>query len=420
MKKQLVFFALILFVLQANSQPVSTDYPYNINTTFNGNPAIQMGIAWFTNASVTGGVVQIVEGKWAESATFSGAREIPAVCVAVDSLPYRAGEKRSYTSNKVLIDQLYPNTTYSYRVGKEGAWSPVGRFTTASLDREPFDFIYITDTQADTDEHFDISKKTIEAAYQCVPGARFVLMTGDHVDSAGARSAEWEWEQWFEKMQNVWLQLPIATTQGNHDSSPFGNLFHHFNIETNFGETIYSFVYGDALFLVLSYEGYRKGDSFFSDLESWMRQQIAQNPDLTWRIAAFHKTMFTGAAHQNDADGRIVRERMAPLFKELGIDLAIQGHDHVYEVIESDGVLYFVNNSAGKKKYYPHTKEQMEADFSKHGVNDYFGLFKKLEQTGEPTFSHITVSTSAIYVSTYAVSGTGETTLLDTFTIQKH
>jgi len=42
---------------------VSKNYSYNINATINGDPSMQMGIAWFTNANVTGGVVQIAEGK---------------------------------------------------------------------------------------------------------------------------------------------------------------------------------------------------------------------------------------------------------------------------------------------------------------------------------------------------------------------
>jgi hypothetical protein len=186
-----------------------------------------------------------------------------------------------------------------------------------------------------------------------------------------------------------------------------------------------------------------------------------------WKIAAFHKTLFTGSAgHQNGSDGRIIRERFAHVFHDLGIDLAIQGHDHVYEVIGviaadgtnfthladavtnqtfvtltpadgrslsadvtgkrggiydvSDGTLYFLNNSAGKKKYYPRSQEQMEAAFPQHGVKDYFDLFNKFGQTGEPTFSRVKVSTDAIEIDTYTVSDNGETALFDAFRIVKN
>jgi hypothetical protein len=176
--------------------------------------------------------------------------------------------------------------------------------------------------------------------------------------------------------------------------------------------------------------------------------------------------MFTGSAgHQSDSDGKIVRDRFAPLFQELQIDLAIQGHDHVYEVIGviaaadgtytylanavsnqtiatptpadgrsvsadvtgksggiydvSNGVLYFLNNSAGKKKYYPRSQEQMEAAFPQHGVEDYFGLFNRLGQTGEPTFSRIKIDSDSIDIDTYTVDDNGEAALFDSFKIVK-
>jgi len=236
--------------------------------------------------------------------------------------------------------------------------------------------------------------------------------------------------------------------------------------------TVYSFVYGDALFLVMSYESYSRGEPYFTALEQWMRRQIAANADVKWKIAAFHKTMFTGASHQNDSDGKIIRERMAPAFQEMGIDFVLQGHDHVYAVIGvlqaektadgvvyrhlpeavsgqkmvtptftdgtiasnpsisvtgkeggifnvTNGVLYFLNNSAGRKKYYPKSKEQMDASYPIHGVNNYFELFNKLGQTSEPTFSRISVSTQAIKVDTYTVDEQGKTELFDSFSIVK-
>jgi hypothetical protein len=461
-----------------------------------------MGVAWLTNANVTGGIVQVVEGKADRISIFSKTKVIQTISTTIDTVNYVStgnsneklieatgftkGEKRSYTSNKALIDNLKPNTSYSYRVGKKGTWlkkgywSEIGTFTTAKNNKDTFEFIYITDTQANTDEMFDISKMTIETAFRQTPDAKFLLITGDHIDSGGALSSEWEWEQWFEKMQNVWFHLPIVRAQGNHDTSPFRNMFHHFNTDNSFNEqqtsdetrtamggTVYSFVYGDALFMIINYEDFRKGELYFAALEQWMQKQISNNPDVKWKIAALHKTMFTGSAgHQNGNDGRLIRERMAPVFQKLGIDLAIQGHDHVYEVIGviaadgtnfihlpdavsdqtivtatptdgrsvsvdvtgkrggtydvSDGTLYFLNNSAGKKKYYPRSKEQMEAAFPQHGVKDYFDLFNKFGQTGEPTFSRVKVSTEAIEIDTYTVNDNGETALFDSFRVVKN
>jgi hypothetical protein len=482
---------------EARKMLVGKEYPYNIVATINGDPTTRMGLAWFTNAGVDGGTVQLIEGTALGEGDFNGAREIMAASTPVDSIPYLSapgrgsrpsrlaevtgfapGEKRAYTANKVLLNSLTPATTYSYRVGKRGAWSPIGTFTTAAAGKEPFEFIYLTDTQAYTDEMFDTSAVSVEAAVREVPKAGFLLVTGDLVDSANERSAEWEWEQWFGKMQNTWLRLPVAPAQGNHDISPYNNWTNHFNTDDSFNAgqpsddtrtdmegTVYSFARGDALFMVLNFEEYHKGEPYFAALEAWMRRQVAAHSDVKWRIVALHKALFTGADHQDDRDGRLVRERFAPVFQELGIDLALQGHDHVYEVIGpirvdgttytrvadaaseqtlsaptpadglsnstdvtgisggtyqvTDGTLYLLNNSAGKKKYYPRSKELMEAALPIHGVEGFFDLFNRLGQTGEPTFSRVRVATEGIDVETYTVADDGTATLFDAIRVVK-
>ena len=485
---------------EAKTFLISKNYPYNINTTIHGDPSVQMGVAWFTNTSVTGGVVQIVEGRTDKTFAFIRARKIPAAYISVDTVNYvslgtpdrnsneqlitatgfTAGEKRSYTSNKALITGLKPNTQYSYRVGKRGAWSEIGSFTTASAGKETFEFIYVTDTQANTDENFEVSKRTIEMAAKYVPNARFLLVTGDLIDSGGANSSEWEWEQWFEKMQHIWLRLPIAPVLGNHDKSLFNNWFHHFNTDKSYNAqqsdkdaktemdgTIYSFVYGDALLMVINFEHLAKGEPYFSALEQWMRKQVATHSSAKWKIVAFHKTMFTGhSGRLAGREGVTIRERFASVFQDLDIDLVIQGHDHLYQVIGvlaaegtgfrhlpdavsnqtfvtptpangqtnssdvtgkqggtfdvSNGMVFFLNNSAGRKKYYPSSKEQIDAGFSQHGITDFFSFLNKFGQTGDPTFSRIKVSTAAINVSTYTVSDSGEATLFDQFRIVKN
>ncbi|GHT62073.1 hypothetical protein AGMMS50239_14440 [Bacteroidia bacterium] len=468
---------------------VPKDYPYNVNVTINGDPSSRIGATWFTNAGVTGGKLQLKEGNTSD---FSSAREIVAVSVDVNDIMYVSsgnnnndlvektgfgkGEKRSYVSNKALIDNLTPNTVYSYRVGGvNGLWSDAGTFTTAKTNEDEFSFIYITDTQSNTDEMFEISRKTVATAQANVPDAKFLLVTGDLVETSGNNNSEWEWEQWFETMKASWQKLPIVPVQGNHDTSGNGNMFHHFNTDKSFNAaqseaaaktamegTVYSFVYGNALFMILNWEDYGKGETYFSAVETWMKAQIAANSNVRWKFVAYHKNMFTGSgSHQSDIDGRTVRERMAPAFQEMGIDLVFQGHDHIYEVIGvinagkngetntyatvegavtdqtltaggtredmtgihggtfnvQKGVLYFLNNSAGKKKYEPRTEVQMVAAESTTRVPDYYQFFNRFGQTGEPTFSRVSVSTDAVNISTWTVDDAGVPTLFDAFKV---
>ena len=145
---------------------------------------------------------------------------------------------------------------------------------------------------------------------------------------------------------------------------------------------------------------------------------------------------------------------MAPLFDSLHISLALQGHDHVYEVMGpiknkalvagsvtgqtavpvdaranltgklggtfdvANGTLYFLDNSAGKKKYEPRSKLAMDTVEAGLGITNYFSFFTgRFGQTGEPTFSEVKVSTDSINISTYTVSDAGTATLFDAFKV---
>ncbi len=476
--------------LLRTSKAADGKLPYSINMTINGDPSSRLGFAWFTNPTSEKGMVQIVKKANATEKDFEGSIitqdatiEHVSVNYLVDANKVDAGIESktdmAYTSHKALVDKLSPGTTYSFRVGMPGAWSEIGSFTTAKNDKSAYSFIYITDTQAQYDEMFDVSQKTIHAAQRLVPDAQFVLCNGDFVETTGATktadvdknfSSEWEWEQWFSTMQDVWMQKPLVPAQGNHDRSVRdSNFAKHFNTDNSFNEnssaktamdgTIYSFVYGDALFMVINYEDY-SAEGYFDELKAWMREQVNAHKDVKWRIATYHKNVFTGSnSHQDDADGKAVRAAMLPIFDELKIDLALQGHDHIYEVIGpvsntaktlvadavqnvevvgqpgarenmtgkkggvfnvKDGTLYFLNNSAGKKKYEPRNEAAMIASLDKHEVANYWGLFSgKFGQTGEPTFSRVNMSTDKIEIETYTVNDLGEPSLFDSFTVVK-
>jgi hypothetical protein len=90
----------------------------------------------------------------------------------------------------------------------------------------------------------------------------------------------------------------------------------------------------------------------------------------------------------------------------------------VYNVRE--GTLYFLNNSSGKKKYEPRTKEQMDSDETRLGVQNYFGLFTgRFGQTGRPTFSNVNVTNDNIIIKTYEGNEEGNQSLFDEIKIVK-
>lgn len=465
--------------------------PYCVVANINGNPTTQMAFAWFTNSTTVPGKVQLVAKADATESDFTSPIELTATLQAADKLNYAVstsgilkaaalptGTKFNYTSHKVLATDLTPNTVYSYRVGTDGYWSDIRSFRTASANKDEFTFLYMTDSHIMDAEYVENARWAATTAAQHAPDARFLLFTGDFVETGTEQNSEWEWEQWFEvSMKSILEQMALAPTDGNHDDSSNLNYTYHFNTDKSFNETAtikpqfdgitYSFVYGDALFMVYSHQDFWRGDYSYAngtsaylsnDVANWFRDQVEKHPDTKWRIAAVHKNLFTGSGHQADEDGALFRAIMLPVFDELDIDFVIQGHDHIYEVmgpvnnltktvvpgsvtgVESvtpdgnqnpkgqqggtfdveEGTLYFVNGTCGRKRYYPYTQEQMEQDFDKHQVANYWDLFTgKYGQPGAPAFSEISVSSSQIKVNTYTADADANATLFDSFTLVK-
>lgn len=489
--------------------------PYSINVTVNGDPKTRVGIAWFTNSTCTDGKVQIVECPASENPEpnpdpnpepdpnpdpgpdpgsdpvclsesdtdftpdfSSPTMEVAATYEFTRPLNYsnannklggvEPDEKIVYCSHKALVSDLKPGTKYYYRVGCDEFWSETGSFTTAD-DSTDYSFIYLTDTQAENDEEFDVSQITVHTAVRTVPDAAFIMFNGDFVESWGENNSEWEYEQWFSTMQDVWLNNTLVATHGNHDKTPNENYKWHFNFDNSFNETspvktlldgaVYSFERGDVLYLIISTEDWGI-PGYYAALADWMREQASRST-AKWRIASFHRNMFTGSWHQDDLEQLRTREALLPVFGELNIDIAIQGHDHLYEVIGpvrssdmtlvegavqmledagspgrienmtgkaggvydvTEGTLYFLNNSAGKKKYWPRNESQMTASYDKHKVENYFGLFTGMfgqPENGAPTFSRVDVSSDKITFTTYFINSDGEAQYLDSFDVVK-
>jgi hypothetical protein len=182
-----------------------------------------------------------------------------------------------------------------------------------------------------------------------------------------------------------------ATTIGSYGSIGYGGHAQRLDLPKNGPSScpsVYSFAYGSVGVVSvdaneLSYEiqgllGYSGGAQ-----SRWLKQQLAEfrsEPGIDFIIVFFHHCAFsTCQSHSSDGG---VRRVLAPLFAEYEVDLAIQGHNHIYErsnpirydaaantgvsstqavsvsaadaaVVhpESDGTTYITVGSAGRPRY---------------------------------------------------------------------
>ena len=491
---------------QAIKNLVPKTEPYCMIANINGDPKTRMGFAWFTNDGVTDGEVQIVAVEDAKEADFESGNVItvPAGATQTKSLRYsgkatyivnksgiKASVRYKYISHKAVATDLTPGTAYSWRCGYEGHWSPIGHFRTEDAAQGEFSFIYMTDSHIMNETYIKEARRCALAAVKTVPDARFCVFPGDFVEDGDANNSEWEWERWFEEaLEPVIKTMPMAVTDGNHDDSPNINYTYHFNTDNWFNYNItnkpqfegivYNFVYGDVLFLVFSMQDFwresydqvaRTWSTYLDEhVSKWFKQTVIENPDTKYRISLAHFNLFSGSDHSTDEEPPLFRKCMLPTFKACEIDIALQGHDHTYEVIgpvnpddcspilsaisdveevavdrnknmtgkkggtfcTDDGTFYFIGATCGHKRYYPHSRERMEDDYAEdietifdnkhHNVKNYFDLFTGMfGQPEKPSFTKITVKSDCIEFNSYtADDDEGNVTLFNTMKVVRN
>ena len=343
--------------------------PYCMVATINGDPQTRMGFAWFTNDSVFDGEVQIIAMKDATEEDFNGGDVMTIQAEATrtkKALRYvgqcsyvytrtglSAGTKYFYVSHKALAENLTPGTEYSWRVGYGDYWSPIAQFRTEDASQGEYSFIVMSDSHIMNKEYVNYARRCALAAVKTVPDARFCCFPGDFVEDGTLANSEWEWERWFEEsLEPVIKAMPIVPTDGNHDDSPNINYTYHFNTDNSFNVNytdkpqfegiIYSFVYGDVLFYVFSMQDFWRETHSYLDWSSvylkdhvgaWFRDQTNAYPDTKYRVSLAHFNLFSGSDHSTDKEPPVFRHNMLPVFKDCEIDVALQGHDHTYEVI---------------------------------------------------------------------------------------
>ncbi|CAH0120684.1 3',5'-cyclic adenosine monophosphate phosphodiesterase CpdA [Paenibacillus sp. CECT 9249] len=371
-----------------------------VTVTFHGDTKTSKGFTWYTSEQVTGSDLQVVE-KSAAAPDFANAISFQGRSATSTNSPAELVHKAEATG-------LKPNTSYVFRVGDAalGVWSDTGTFRTAP-EKGAFTFIDLADTQAKNEEEAILSSETLAKALATVPEAQFVVHNGDIVDK-GVKEEQWNWL--LGHSQESLLHTTLAPSAGNHEDENYA-FIEHFNVlppENSATETgaFYSYDYSNAHFVILnSNEDSDTYDNFSVEQVEWLKQDVqqAKKAGAKWIIVNIHKGPYTTSNHATDSDimgANGVRNQIAPLMAELGIDLVLQGHDHIYartkpikpngkatepvkitetlngEKIEysvnPDGTIYLIPATAGPKVYYKNPSPSLG--------DAYYSLFERAEE----------------------------------------
>ncbi len=344
--------------------------PDRIILNFNGDPSSRRAVTWRTDSSVKKSFAQIALAS-ANSNFTNNLITLSASIEEFDLGIYKSNKSLIVNYHSVVFDGLNPNSIYVYRVGNGENWSEWIQFKTAKREYSPFQFVYFGDAQNDILNHWS---RVIRKAYQTAPNASFVIHAGDLVDSA---HRDYEWAQWFKAggfIHSQWTAIPVV---GNHEfqkttkSSPRKlsiqwrpqfTLPIEENLSNKLHETVYTVNYQDVLILVLN-----STDNLDEQTE-YIKDKLG-NSDARWKIVTSHHSVFSPAKGR---DFEYARKYWKPLFDKYGVDLVLNGHDHLYARghvpimttdVDKSGKIntLYITSVSGPKQY--------KADIQK--INDY-------------------------------------------------
>lgn len=279
------------------------------------------------------------------------------------------------------ISGLTENTSYAYRVGSEvTGWSSTYTFRTQAFSGD-YSFLFFGDPQVGASGNLANDERgwvdTVATATASYPDAELLFSAGDQVNSAPNES---EYDTFL--APDALRSVPLVATNGNHDvgSKAYEQ---HFNVPNEdlaagAGSTTasggdYWFIYKDTLFININSNS-RDNASHFAFMEKVIAEHGAE---AKWKVLAFHHSIYSVAAHVNDADIIDRRSTLPVEISTLGFDVVLMGHDHNYtrsylikdgelaDAAELSGqnrveakpgeVLYVTANSASGSKYYDTT-----------------------------------------------------------------
>lgn len=380
-----------------------------------GKDPSERNFTWYSNTTVPGKF----EFKEANvDKDFTGATVLNANVI-------EKVNKKGFSSNSVTLEGLKPNTEYMYRYSNGETVSEVVNFKTQGT--EDFSFFIAGDPQIGSGGYLNGKEgwdKTLKLLPSIDPNASFLLSLGDQVNTS---SDEEQYDEYINR--EGFKGLTLATVIGNHDSGnrAYTEHFKFSNVQEE-GKTTagsnYYYVYNNTLFICLN-----SNNRDYAEHKSTIKKAIAENPNVKWKVVAFHHPPYTVASHALDGYISNMRSTLVPIFKENKIDLVLNGHDHVYtrthvmdgtkpiiewengeegkapsEYVNPKGIIYVTTNSASGSKHYNIMKNQ----------NFEFSAFKNQEYV--PNISNLKITDNSIEVTTYRTS---DKNIVDSFKIIK-
>lgn len=257
---------------------------------------------------------------------------------------------------------LTPNCVYNYRISTNDRLDSGPRqFRTLPVAPESYRIITVGDVRSQPAEWGRVSRRIVEHESD----ALFMIGTGDY-PSDGRKYPLWIL-QFFRPARDLLARIPLWPAIGNHEATrPAGSTkeenskyFSLFELPGN--EHWYRVDYHLLTLLIVDSNSHCDPAS---EQYKWLRSQL-RSRRARYTLVAFHHAPYTSGPHGKvELDGTPKewpldegQRFLVPLFEMYGVDLVLNGHDHLYERSEKDGLTYIVTGGGGAPLYKVNSTE---------------------------------------------------------------
>lgn len=202
-----------------------------------------------------------------------------------------------------------------------------------AADSAPFFFLQLSDPQFGfMDNNKSISAET-EAMNKAVTAINqlkppFVVITGDFVNNSKSKEQIAAYKSMIAQIDS---SVKVYMIPGNHDIGKVSRVSID-NYKKNYGETHFSFRYGDCAFIGIDSNIIKEEDKEREEVQfKWLEQELQKTKDARFKFVFTHCSVFLKQMDEpvNYSNFSLpMREKYVRLFQKYGVNAIFAGHLH--------------------------------------------------------------------------------------------
>ena len=292
----------------------ASEMPARVLLTFGDEDGMtSRNVSWICGSEVREASVELMD------MTDSTALHVDAVGEVFES---RSGKAAYYVAR---LRALKAGHTYRYRVWTGDQISDWYAFHMPTEENQETSFLFMGDIQ---DSIGGIANQLLREAIRRNPEVEFFVQGGDLTE----RPTDAYWAETFETLDSVGQAMPVLTVTGNHDylknvvctlERRF-SLIHSYFLDSMEGvNQVFTVRYKNMQLFCL--DSNREFFYLWTQRE-WLEKKLEES-SAKWKVVVLHHPLYSTKGKTNNL---IQRWMFDDLIRLYGVDLVLQGHEHVY------------------------------------------------------------------------------------------